>query len=57
MDLQEKDQEKDEKHIGKLFKKTQLTVDLNSLCSYHVTTLFQSESTLYVCLNVKELLA
>ena len=27
------------------------------VCSYHVTHLFQSESTLYSCLNVKELLA
>ena len=31
---------------------TKLTV-----CSYHVTYAFQSESTLYSCLNVKELLA
>ena len=28
-----------------------------TLCSYHVTYAFQSESTLYSCLNVKELLA
>ena len=28
-----------------------------TVCSYHVTYLFQSESTLYSCLNVKELLA
>ena len=27
------------------------------LCSYHVTYVFQSESTLYSCLNVKELVA
>ena len=27
------------------------------VCSYHVTYAFQSESTLYSCLNVKELLA
>ena len=27
------------------------------VCSYHVTHAFQSESTLYSCLNVKELLA
>ena len=26
------------------------------VCSYHVTYVFQSESTLYSCLNVKELL-
>ena len=31
-------------------------VHLN-VCSYHVTYAFQSESTLYSCLNVKELLA
>ena len=28
-----------------------------NVCSYHVTHAFQSESTLYSCLNVKELLA
>ena len=28
-----------------------------SVCSYHVTYAFQSESTLYSCLNVKEPLA
>ena len=28
-----------------------------TLCSYHVTYVFQSESTLYSCLNVRELLA
>ena len=27
------------------------------VCSYHVTYVFQSESTLYSCLNIKELLA
>ena len=27
-----------------------------TVCSYHVTYAFQSESTLYSCLNVKELL-
>ena len=27
------------------------------VCCYHVTYAFQSESTLYSCLNVKELLA
>ena len=30
---------------------------LLTLCSYHVTCAFQSESTLYICLNFKELLA
>ena len=28
-----------------------------TVCSYHVKYAFQSESTLYSCLNVKELLA
>ena len=28
-----------------------------SVCNYHVTYTFQSESTLYSCLNLKELLA
>ena len=28
-----------------------------AVCSYHVTYAFQSESTLYSCLNVKQLLA
>ena len=28
-----------------------------TVCSYHVTYAFQSKSTLYCCLNVKELLA
>ena len=28
-----------------------------TVCSYNVTYAFQSESTLYICLNVKELLA
>ena len=28
-----------------------------TVCTYHVTYAFQSESTLYSCLNVKELLA
>ena len=28
-----------------------------TVCYYHVTYAFQSESTLYSCLNVKELLA
>ena len=38
--------------IKSLKIKNQLTV-----CFYHVTYAFQSESTLYSCLNVKELLA
>ena len=37
-------------------KLTKLQV-LLTVCSYHVTYAFQSESTLYNCLNVKELLA
>ena len=28
-----------------------------TVCSYHVTNAFQSESTLYSCLNVKEFLS
>ena len=39
--------------LDKVFKfVSQLTV-----CSCHVTYMFQSESTLYSCLNVKELFA
>ena len=38
--------------VGKLTISVRLTV-----CFYHVTYAFQSESTLYSCLNVKELLA
>ena len=34
-----------------------LTVKLLTVCSCHVTYAFESESTLYSCLNVKELLA
>ena len=34
-----------------------LQVTVRSVCSCHVTYAFQSESTLYSCLNVKELLA
>ena len=32
-------------------------IKLLTVCSYHVTYEFQSESTLYGCLDVKELLA
>ena len=32
-------------------------IDTLCVCSYHVTYAFQSESTLYSCLNVKELFA
>ena len=39
-------------------KREKLLNTLNlTVCSYHVTYAFQSESTLYSCLNVKELLA
>ena len=34
-----------------------VTVIFLTVCSYHVTYSFQSEFTLYSCLNVKELLA
>ena len=37
------------KHVKTLWNLT--------VCSYHVTYAFQSESTLFSCLNVKELLA
>ena len=40
-----------QKHTIKIVDRIVLTV-----CSYHVTYAFQSESTLYSCLNVKELL-
>ena len=33
------------------------TAAITTVCSYHVTYTFQSESTLYSCLNVKELLS
>ena len=37
---------------------TPILIALNlTVCYYHVTYAFQSESTLYSCLNVKELLA
>ena len=36
---------------------TKLDKDLATVCSCHVTYAFQSESTLYSCLNAKELLA
>ena len=34
-----------------------IQLKLEAACSYHVTYAFQSESILYICLNVKELLA
>ena len=34
-----------------------LNYQMLTVCSYHVTCTFQSESTLYSCLNAKELLA
>ena len=42
--------------MGKKVEQTQTKVYL-TVCSCHVTHVFQSESTLYSCLNVKELLA
>ena len=42
--------------MGKKVEQTQTKVYL-TVCSCHVTCVFQSESTLYSCLNVKELLA
>ena len=38
-------------------QKYQLQLLFLTVCSYHVMYAFQSESTLYICLNVKELLA
>ena len=32
-------------------------IDVVTVCYYHVTYAFQSKSTLYSCLTVKELLA
>ena len=34
-----------------------LKENVSTVCSYHVTYAFQSESTLHSCLNFKELLA
>ena len=34
-----------------------ITIVFLTVCSYHVTYAFQSEFTLYICLNVNELLA
>ena len=48
------------KHVKSIFWGVLFLLQhLNSLtvCSYHVTYTFQSESTLYSCLNVKELFA
>ena len=49
-------------HAGTLFTDLSKAFDcidqeFLTVCSYHVTYTFQSESTLYSCLNVKELLA
>ena len=38
------------------YKKYEFKVHL-TVCSHHVTYMFQNESILYSCLNVKELLA
>ena len=38
-------------------KKTKMYMNTLTKCSCHVTYVFQSESTLYICLNVKEFLA
>ena len=40
-------------HLGAVFAK----MHIGTVCSCHVTYAFESESTLYSCLNVKELLA
>ena len=41
----------------KLFKYSSFTSSTVTVCSYHVTYAFQSESSLYSCLNVKRPLA
>ena len=41
----------------RIFRTSSANNFLLTVCSYHVTYEFQSESTLYSCLNVKELLA
>ena len=38
-------------------RRGQKSNQIMTVCFYHVTYAFQSESTLYSCLNVKELLA
>ena len=43
-------------HLGAVLWVIICTVHL-TVCHYHVTYAFQSESALYSCLNVKELLA
>ena len=45
------------KHIKIFLKKKKKKSNNMTVCSCHVTYAFQSESTLYSCLNVKELLA
>ena len=46
------------KYYKKIVKKKEFNKEpVTIICSYHVTYAFQSESTLYSCLNVKELLA
>ena len=42
--------------LKKSYSLENLPINL-TVCSYHVTYMFQSEFTLYSCLNVKELLA
>ena len=38
-------------------KKTKMYMNTLAKCSCHVTCVFQTQSTLYICLNVKEFLA
>ena len=45
------------RHIKGCFKINGKQKIIMTVSSYHVTYAFQSESTLYSCLNVKELLA
>ena len=49
---------KRQKHVPRIFFSTRRSNWIHvTVCSYHVTYAFQSESTHYSCLNVKELLA
>ena len=46
-----------EKKLANLFNNYYINIVEMTVCSCHVTYALQSESTLYSCLNVKELLA
>ena len=44
-------------YFGRVNRERFTKIINKTVCSYHVTYAFQSESTLYSCLNVKEVLA